>query len=207
MVGCPTIVFNAVRKEEIGEVVVINCDTNIVINPFNDVTETLPQDIVNFLKKNLNNSVDLRGIFLSLFLYCSKINQLILILGDRIPRIFLMSLVQLIGTYRDAIFYQDTKLKFSNEYFIEGQTPHYKPFIQKIVQLQIFQQFVEERLKLIESNSELTDEFEIEIELYAARVGKKIKNYKEFIRNFKGMANPVVKNAFKSVRLRYTTYQ
>lgn len=181
LVGCHTSVFKTVRQEEIGEVVVINCDTNIVINPYKDVSETLPNEIVKNLKKSLSNSpADLRG--------------------DRIPRIFMSSLVSLIGGYRDAISYQDYKIKFSNEFFIESQSSQYKPFIEKIVHLQIFQQFIEERLNLIETNSELTDEFEIEVELHAAKMGKKSSQYKEFIRNVKGKANPVMKNAFKSVK-------
>ncbi|KAG5675257.1 hypothetical protein PVAND_005172 [Polypedilum vanderplanki] len=180
-VGCHQSVFNSVRQEEIGEVVVVNCDTNIVINPYKDVTETLPQEIVNYLKKNLSNSpADLRG--------------------DRIPRIFLSSLVTLIGTYRDAISYQEHKMKFSNEVFIQSQSPQYKPFVEKVVHLQIFQQFIEERLNLIETNSELTDEFEIEVELQAAKMGRKSNQYKEFIRNIKGKANPVMKNAVKTVK-------
>lgn len=121
-------------------------------------------------------------------------------LGDRIPRIFLSTLVQIIGGYRDAIKYGDSKMKFDNELFIESQPTQYKAFVQKIVQLQVFQQFIEERLRLIQSNSEVTDEFEIEVELHAARTGKKMMKYKEFIRNIKGRANPAMKNAVKSVK-------
>lgn len=63
-VGCPENVFNTVRREEIGDVVIINCDTNYVENPFHDVAE-MPLDIVNYLKKHLNNSsTDLRGNFI-----------------------------------------------------------------------------------------------------------------------------------------------
>lgn len=123
-----------------------------------------------------------------------------LFLGDKIPRIFLSCLVQIIGGYRDAIKYSDNKMRFDNDTFIESQTPQYRPFMQKIVELQIFQQFIEERLRLIQSNSEVTDEFEIEVELYAARMGRKMVKYKEFIRSIKGRANPAVKNAVKSVK-------
>jgi hypothetical protein len=108
--------------------------------------------------------------------------------------------VQIIGGYRDAIKYGDSKMRFDNDTFIESQPSQYKPFVQKIVELQVFQQFIEERLRLIQSNSEVTDEFEIEVELHAARMGKKMMKYKEFIRNIKGRANPAVKNAVKSVK-------
>lgn len=91
-------------------------------------------------------------------------------------------------------------MKFDNETFIESQPTQYKAFVQKIVELQVFQQFIEERLRLIQCNSEVTDEFEIEVELHAARMGKKMMKYKEFIKNIKGRANPAVKNAVKSVK-------
>lgn len=91
-------------------------------------------------------------------------------------------------------------MRFDNNTFIESQSSQYRPFVQKIIELQIFQQFIEERLRLIQSNSEVTDEFEIEVELYAARMGKKMVKYKEFIRSIKGRANPAMKNAVKSVK-------
>lgn len=120
--------------------------------------------------------------------------------GDRIPRIFLNCLVQIIGGYRDAIKYSDSKMRFDNDTFIDSQPTQFRPFVQKIVELQIFQQFIEERMRLIQSNSEVTDEFEIEVELHAVRMGKKMVKYKEFIKNIKGRANPAVKNAVKSVK-------
>jgi len=173
-------VFETVRKEEIGDVVIIDCDKNIVESPFNDVGE-MPHEIVTYLKKQLTNpSADLRG--------------------TRIPKIFLSSLVQIIGGYRDAIKYTESRLKFDNDLFVESQSQQNRAFVTKIVQLQIFQQFIEERLKLIQNGSEMSDEFELEVELHAERMGKKINQYKEILRNFKSRANPAVKNAVKSVK-------
>ncbi|CRL06710.1 CLUMA_CG019544, isoform A [Clunio marinus] len=179
-IGCPEAVFDTVRREEIGDVVIIDCDRNCIESPHNDIAE-MPQDIVAYLKKQLTNpSADLRG--------------------NRIPKIFLSSLVQIIGGYRDAIKYTENKLKFDNDVFIDSQSPSNKSFVQKIVQLQIFQQFVEERLKLIQNGSEMSDEFEMEVELHAERMGKKFNQYKEVFRNFRSRANPAMKNAVKSVR-------
>lgn len=141
----------------------------------------MPSDIVRDLKRQLTNpSADLRG--------------------TRIPKIFLNALVQIIGGYRDAIKYTESRLKFDNDVFIESQSLQNRAFVQKIVELQIFQQFVEERLKLIQNGSEMSDEFEMEVELHAERMGKKFNQYKEFIRNFKSRANPAMKNAVKSVK-------
>lgn len=168
------------RREEIGDVVIVDCDKNYIESPFNDIGD-MPHDIVTYLKKQLTNpSADLRG--------------------NRIPKIFLSSLVQLIGGYRDAIKYTESRLKFDNDMFIESQSPANKAFVQKIVQLQIFQQFIEERLKIIQAGSEMSDEFEIEVELHAERMGKKFNQYKEFIKNFRSRANPAMKNAVKSVK-------
>ena len=179
-IGCPDVVFNTVRREEIGDVVIIDCDKNCIESPFNDIAE-MPQEIVSYLKKQLTNpSADLRG--------------------NKIPKIFLSSLVQIIGGYRDAIKYTESRLKFDNDVFIESQSPTNRAFVKKIVQLQIFQQFIEERLKLIQNGSEMSDEFEMEVELHAERMGKKFNQYKEFIKNFKSRANPAMKNAVKSVR-------
>lgn len=155
---------------------IIDCDKNMIENPFNDISG-MPNEMVAYLRKQLTNpSADLRG--------------------NRIPKIFLSSLVQIIGGYRDAIKYTDSKLKFDNDVFIESQSPPNRAFVQKIVQLQIFQQFIEERLKLNQNGAEMSDEFEMELELHAERMGKKFK----FIKNFRSRANPAMKNAVKSVR-------
>jgi len=119
-IGCPEAVFSSVRREEIGDVVIVHCDRNSVETPFNDAAE-MPQDMINYLKKQLtNSSADLRG--------------------NKIPKVFLSSLVQIIGGYRDAIKYSDKRIRFDNETFIESQSQQNRPFVQKIVELQIFQQ-------------------------------------------------------------------
>jgi DENN domain-containing protein 1 len=59
-IGCPVAVFNTVKRDEIGDVVIIDCDRNHVENPYNDMSD-MPSDIVNYLKRNLSNSSDLRG--------------------------------------------------------------------------------------------------------------------------------------------------
>lgn len=159
---------------------IIDCDKNCIESPFNDLAD-MPHEIVSQLKKQLTNpTADLRG--------------------NRIPKLFLGALVQIIGGYRDAIKYRESRLKFDNDVFIESQSPSNRPFVQKIVQLQIFQQFIEERLKLIQNGSEMSDEFEMEVELHAERMGKKFNKYKEFIKNFKSRANPAMKNAVTSVK-------
>jgi hypothetical protein len=169
-----------VRQEELDNVVIVDCDKSKVESQFNDVSE-MPNEIVSFLKKQLSQSpAELR---------C-----------DGISRIFLSALVQMIGGYRDAIKYPGSRLKFDNEAFIESQPSSHRAFAQKIIELQIFQQFIEERLKFIESGSEMTDVFEIEVELHAERVGRKFTKYKDFIKSIRNKANPAMKNAMKGMK-------
>lgn len=169
-----------VRREEIGDVVIVDCDKNHIDSPFSDVAD-MPHEIVTSLRRQLtNSSADLRG--------------------NRIPKIFLSSLVQIIGGYRDAIKYTESRLMFDNDVFIESQPQSNRAFAAKIVGLQIFQQFIEERLKLIQNGMEMSDEFELEVELHAERMGRKFTKYKEFIKNVKSRANPAVKNAVRQVK-------
>jgi hypothetical protein len=160
--------------------VIVDCDKSRIESQFNDVSE-MPNEIVSFLKKQLTQSpAELRG--------------------DGISRIFLSALVQIIGGYRDAIKYPGSRLKFDNDAFIESQPSSHRAFASKIVELQIFQQFIEERLKFIESGSDLTDIFEIEVELHAERVGRKFTKYKDFIKSIRNKANPAMKNAMKGMK-------
>lgn len=179
-VGCHEAIFELVRRDELDNVVIVDCDNNRVESQFNDVAD-MPNDIVSFLKRQLNQSPsELRG--------------------QGVSRIFLSALVQIIGGYRDAIKYSGCRLKFDNDSFIESQPSSYRKFAQKMVELQIFQQFIEERLKLIEIGCAPTDIFEIEVELHAEKVGRKFTKYKDFIKSIRSHTNPVMKNAVKSVK-------
>ncbi|KAG8222195.1 hypothetical protein J437_LFUL001287, partial [Ladona fulva] len=63
------------------------------------------------------------------------------LMGDGISRAFLRALVQLIGGYRDALhFHQGEKISFNEEAFVESRPANMKPFLRKMLQLQIFQQ-------------------------------------------------------------------
>jgi hypothetical protein len=81
----------------------------------------LPSEIVNFLKRQLSNSNDL--------------------LGDRLSKIFLNALVRLIGGYRDA-FKFNNPIVFDDEMFIDSQPSQFRPFVEKMLHLQIFRQVI-----------------------------------------------------------------
>nr|CAD7424686.1 unnamed protein product [Timema monikensis] len=194
LIGIPEPILKRVRKSDLGEVVVLDADNNTVETPFMDL-ESLPQDVVNSLRRQLRNRAAL--------------------LGDGVSRAFLRALVQLIGGYRDALkFHQGQKITFSQEAFIESRPLPMQPFLRKMLELQIFQQFIEERLDMLNNGLGFSDEFEMEACNYSDKSSSKLKQqYKEwtytmkkegsaFFKNVKSKANPAMKSAVKSVKER-----
>lgn len=110
-----------VQMEDVGEAVILDADNNSVRTPFSDL-QALPEEVLQSLRRNLkaaNNA-----------------------LGDGVARAFLRALVQLIGNYKEALQFrdQDKKITFSKEKFVSSRPAHYKPFVEKMLDLQIFQQ-------------------------------------------------------------------
>ncbi|XP_060519559.1 DENN domain-containing protein 1A-like isoform X2 [Cylas formicarius] len=192
LIGVPEEVLKRVQKNEIGDVVVLDADTNTVNTPFDDLSN-LPQDVVQSLRKQLRNKSA--------------------VLGDGVSRAFLRALVQLIGGYRDALKFQPgQRVIFDEEKFIETRPLSLQPFLKEMLHLQIFQQFIEERLTMLNTGRGFSDEFEFELENYSAKSGSKLKQqYKEwtstmkkegsaFFKTVKEKANPAMKSAVKTVK-------
>ncbi|XP_068617961.1 DENN domain-containing protein 1A isoform X2 [Battus philenor] len=194
LIGVPRAVMETVKMSEIGDVVVLDVDANMLKTPFNDL-ETLPPDMVASLKKALSDK-----------------NAL----GDAVSRAFLRALVCLIGGYRDAIRIEKGQLiTFNPEAFVRTRK-NMQPFLRKIMQSQIFQQFIDERLELLNSGRGFNDEFEIECNVSAEKMnsgsGQSFKRqYREwartvkkeggaFFKTVKDKANPAVQSAVKTVR-------
>ncbi|XP_060652110.1 uncharacterized protein LOC132788628 isoform X2 [Drosophila nasuta] len=178
LIGVPKPVLDTVSDDELGEVVILNCDTKIFESPFDDV-RSLPPEIVSQLKKYLSHTQDH--------------------IGDRVSKIFLGALVQLIGGYRDAVEFHDTCKTFNHAKFIESRPAHLRPFLTKMMELQIFAQFVDDRLKMLNSGLGFSDEFELETVRYAEKMKKRGRNY-VFLKQMKDKTNPAVKSAVKSVK-------
>lgn len=178
LIGVPEAVYESLRREEIGDVVILNCDKRTLETPFDDV-KNMPPELVASLKKHLANSAEHRG--------------------DRVSKIFLGILVQLIGGYRDAVKFND-KITFDPDTFIDTRPSHLRPFLANMLHLQIFQQFIEERLDMLNTGQGFSDEFEVECFRYAEKSGRKVKQYKDLLKNFKDKTNPAVRSAVKSVK-------
>ncbi|XP_034476211.1 DENN domain-containing protein 1A isoform X4 [Drosophila innubila] len=178
LIGVPKPVLDTASADELGDVVILNCDTKLFESPFDDV-RSLPPEIVSQLKKYLNPTQ--------------------VLIGDRISKIFLGALVQLIGGYRDAVEFHDTCKTFNHDKFIESRPAHLRPFLTKMMELQIFAQFVDDRLKMLNSGLGFSDEFELETVRYAEKMKKRGRNY-VFLKHMKDKTNPAVKSAVKSVK-------
>ena len=55
------------------------------------------------------------------------------------------------------------KIEFDEQKFIESRPPTMQPFLEQMLQLQIFRQFCEERLAMLNDRRGISDEFEMEV--------------------------------------------
>lgn len=192
LIGVPEEVMKKVNRTDIGEVVILDADNNSIETPFDDLS-CIPAEVIGPLKKQLKNKSTL--------------------LGDAVSRAFLRALVHLIGGYRDALKFQPGRnVTFDEETFIQTRSASLKPFIKEMLNLQIFRQFIEERLTMLNNGLGFSDEFEVETFKFSEKSSSKLKQqYKDwtstmkkegsaFFRSVKDKANPAVKNAVKTVK-------
>ena len=123
------------------------------------------------------------------------------LLDDGFARVFLRALVQLIGGYRDALkFHQGQRITFSEEAFIESRPSNMQPFLRDMLHLQIFQQFIEERLDLLNAGLGFSDEFEFEACNYSEKSSSKIKaQYKEWVSTMRVQGSAFLKTVKNKV--------
>ncbi|OQR77388.1 DENN domain-containing protein 1A-like, partial [Tropilaelaps mercedesae] len=139
LIGVPSSTWERVRQSELGDVVVYHADQNKFSNPFRDA---LPGEIEAGLKRKLKNQ-DAQ-------------------LGDGFAQAFMHVLVILIGDYRSG-FRQNPrngKVDFDKERFLQAQPSSLRSFLEGMLQLQIFAEFVENRMRRV--NEPISDRFEIE---------------------------------------------
>jgi len=192
LIGVPEPLMKRVRRAEVGDIVVLDADNNKIDTPFDDL-ESLPLEVVSNLRRALKPGTGL--------------------LGDSVARAFLQALVHLIGGYRDALKYrQGEKITFSDDAFIMSRSTSLQPFLEQMLQLQLFRQFIEERLELLNSGKGFSDEFELECVAFTEKSNKKFKaQYSAITHNvkregaalanaLKEKANPAMKQAVRSVK-------
>ncbi|XP_013420108.1 DENN domain-containing protein 1A isoform X2 [Lingula anatina] len=207
LIGIHASLMEKARKMELGDAVVLDADKNTIETEHDDIA-TLPPEIVSSLKKRLRSQ------------QADKLKNH-MITGDGVARAFLKALVGLIGNYRDALkFRQGEQITFDPDAFVQSRSQSMQPFLEKMLQLQIFQQFINERLDLLNGGEGFSDEFEQETNMWADRnAASSLHRYKEWLGNMKkqgkkikregkdrwtvftSKANPLVRNAFSSVKV------
>ncbi|XP_074654474.1 DENN domain-containing protein 1A-like isoform X2 [Tubulanus polymorphus] len=174
IIGIHSTLMQKACKMELGDAVVLDADNNTVTSEYDDL-ETLPPEIVSALKKSLKGQ------------QTDKIKNQTTLCGDGVARAFLRALVALIGGYRDALkFREGEEITFDRDAFLQSRPPSMQPFLEKILDLQIFEQFISDRLSILNSGHGFTaDEFEIEANTWQDKSGSMQSLYKDWYTNMK----------------------
>ncbi|XP_078324597.1 uncharacterized protein LOC111125891 isoform X6 [Crassostrea virginica] len=179
LIGAHKSLLEKVRESELGDAVVVDVDENKIKTSFNDLEE-LPSEIQSYLKKHLKKD---------------RIAVAMAASGDAIPKTFLMSLVKLIGGYRDALkFHPGEEITFNPEAFVQSRPETMQPFLEKILHLQIFQEFINERLDMLNCGEGFTDIFEREAMTRADKLNTQSR-YKDWLHNVKSQGKRVQKGS------------
>ncbi|XP_021351349.1 DENN domain-containing protein 1A-like isoform X3 [Mizuhopecten yessoensis] len=173
VIGVHATLVQKMKMSELGDAIIVDVDNNTVQSEYEDL-EDLPSDISSYLKRHLKGD---------------KVRVSMQTSGDAIPKAFLMALVRLIGGYRDALrFKPGEPITFDPEAFVLSRPQSMQPFLENMLQLQIFQQFINERLDMLNCGQGFSDIFEAEALQNADKLNTQSR-YKEWLTNMKKQGN------------------
>ncbi|XP_050411528.1 DENN domain-containing protein 1A isoform X2 [Patella vulgata] len=202
LIGVHSSLLPKVMKMEIGDAVIVDADNNTVHTTHTDFQD-IPEDVAAFLKKCLRPE---------------KLKNSMMESGDAISKAFLQALVRLIGGYRDALrFRHGEPITFDPDLFVVSRSQSMQRFLENMLQLQIFQQFINGRLDMLNTGYGFSDTFEQMSMLYADKLntqsrykewqnqmkkqGKKLqKGGKDMWSDLKEKAAPMMTTAVQSVK-------
>ncbi|XP_032367812.1 DENN domain-containing protein 1A isoform X3 [Etheostoma spectabile] len=145
LIGVHSSLMEKVRGMALDDVVLLNVDTNTLESPYDDL-QSLPSDVVSSLK--------------------SRLRKVSTTTGDGVARAFLRSQAALFGSYRNALQIEPGEpITFNEETFVNHRSNAMRPFLQNAIQLQLFKQFIDGRLDLLNSGEGFSDVFEEEINM------------------------------------------
>ncbi|KAM9324204.1 DENN domain-containing protein 1A [Gastrophryne carolinensis] len=186
LIGVHSSLMEKVKSMNIEDVVVLNVDTNTLETPFDDL-QNLPSEVVSALKNRLR-----------------KVSTTT---GDGVAQAFLKSQASLFGSYRSALKIEPGEpITFCEETFVSHRSSGMRPFLQNAIQLQLFKQFIDGRLDLLNTGNGFSDVFEEEInmgeyagsdKLYHQWLSTVKKGSGAFINTMKSRANPAMKTVYK----------
>uniref|UniRef100_A0AAY5LC39 UDENN domain-containing protein n=1 Tax=Esox lucius TaxID=8010 RepID=A0AAY5LC39_ESOLU len=191
LIGVHSSLMEKVRGMTLDDVVVLNVDTNTLETPFDDL-QSLPSDVVSSLKNRLK-----------------KVSTTT---GDGVARAFLRTQAALFGSYRNALQIEPGEpITFSEDVFVTHRSSAMRQFLQNAIQLQLFKQFIDGRLDLLNAGEGFSDVFEDEINM--GEYAGSDKNYHQWLFTVKKgggaifntvrtKANPAMKTVYKFVSVR-----
>uniref|UniRef100_A0A5F9C2F6 DENN domain containing 1A n=2 Tax=Oryctolagus cuniculus TaxID=9986 RepID=A0A5F9C2F6_RABIT len=187
LIGIHLSLMEKVRNMALDDVVILNVDTNTLETPFDDL-QSLPNDVISALKNRLK-----------------KVSTTT---GDGVARAFLKAQAAFFGSYRNALKIEpEEPITFCEEAFVS----HYRSgamrqFLQNATQLQLFKQFIDGRLDLLNSGEGFSDVFEEEINMSEYAGSDKVyhqwlstvrKGSGAILNTVKTKANPAMKTVYK----------
>ncbi|KAF1504030.1 DENN domain-containing protein 1A, partial [Eudyptula minor novaehollandiae] len=186
LIGIHLSLMEKVRNMALEDVVILNVDTNTLETPFDDL-QSLPNDVVSALKNRLK-----------------KVSTTT---GDGVARAFLKAQASFFGSYRNALKIEPGEpITFCDETFVSHRSAVMRQFLQNAIQLQLFKQFIDGRLDLLNSGEGFSDVFEEEInmgeyagsdKLYHQWLSTVRKGSGAILNTVKTKANPAMKTVYK----------
>ncbi|XP_053551671.1 LOW QUALITY PROTEIN: DENN domain-containing protein 1A [Bombina bombina] len=186
LIGIHSSLMEKVKGMSLEDVVILNVDTNTLESPFDDL-QNLPSDVVSTLK--------------------NRLRKMSTTTGDGVARAFLKAQASLFGSYRGALKIEpEEPITFDEEMFLSHRCSALRPFLQNAIQLQLFKQFIDGRLDLLNTGNGFSDVFEEEInmgeyagsdKLYHQWLSTVKKGSGALINTMKTRANPAMKNVYK----------
>uniref|UniRef100_A0A4W4FBF1 UDENN domain-containing protein n=1 Tax=Electrophorus electricus TaxID=8005 RepID=A0A4W4FBF1_ELEEL len=186
LIGIHSSLMEKVRGMALDDVVILNVDTNTLETPFDDL-QSLPNDVVSSLKNRLK-----------------KVSTTT---GDGVARAFLKAQAALFGSYRSALCIEpEEPITFNEDAFITHRSSTMRQFLQNAIQLQLFKQFIDGRLELLNSGEGFSDVFEEEINMGEYAGSDKVyyqwlltvkKGGGAIFNTVKTKANPAMKTVYK----------
>uniref|UniRef100_A0A1A8GKL6 DENN/MADD domain containing 1A n=3 Tax=Nothobranchius korthausae TaxID=1143690 RepID=A0A1A8GKL6_9TELE len=186
LIGVHSSLMEKVRGMALDDVVVLNVDTNTLETPYDDL-QSLPNDVVSSLK--------------------SRLKKVSATTGSGVARAFVRSQAALFGSYRNALQIEAGEpITFNEETFINHRSSAMRQFLQNAIQLQLFKQFIDNRLDLLNSGQGFSDIFEEEISM--GEYAGSDKTYHQWLltvkkgggaifQSVKTKANPAMRTVYK----------
>nr|KAF6314386.1 DENN domain containing 1A [Myotis myotis] len=187
LIGIHLSLMEKVRNMALDDVVILNVDTNTLETPFDDL-QSLPNDVISSLK--------------------SRLKKVSTTTGDGVARAFLKAQAAFFGSYRNALKIEPGEpITFCEEAFVSHhRSGAMRQFLQNATQLQLFKQFIDGRLDLLNSGEGFSDVFEEEINmgeyagsdrLYHQWLSTVRKGSGAILNTVKTKANPAMKTVYK----------